>query len=330
MSSKFCPAIDRAYKVLAGEALTREEAVALTGVEGADLLDLISLANKVRLKFAGTFTRCSILNAKSGRCAQNCRFCAQSAHYDTGIEEYELLTPAETLAAAQEVYNAGVRTFGIVTSGYGYTQVEDKEFQTLLQTLDLLHSELPDLKLCASIGILSEATAKALAAHHLARYNMNLQTSPGRYKELIADTHRVEDKIQTIKYLQKYGVGICCGGIIGVGEDWETRIDLALAICELGADGIPLNILLPIPGTPLEHNRLITPAEAAKTLAIFRLINPGAMLKLTAGRETLMKDFQGLLMLSGASSIMTGGYLTTRGRSISDDENFVEGLKSFE
>ena len=328
MSSRLHPAIENAYKVLDGGTLTRDEALALTEVDGPDILDLVSLANKVRLKFADPIVPCSIINAKSGRCSQNCRFCSQSGHHNTGIEEYPLLTPEETLKAAREIYDAGIRTFGYVTSGYGYFE-PDEEFRTILDTLDLLHRELPDLKVCVSIGILSEETAKLLAEHHAYRYNMNIQTAPGRYKELIADTHTIEDKIQTIRYLQKYGVTNCTGGIIGVGESWEDRVDMALAIRELDVEGTPLNILLPIPGTPLEHNRRVTPVEAAKTFAIFRLINPAKMLKLTAGRETSMKDFQGLLMLSGANSLMTGGYLTTRGRSIADDEAFIDALNTF-
>ena len=197
MSSRLHPAIENAYKVLDGGTLTRDEALALTEVDGPDILDLVSLANKVRLKFADPIVPCSIINAKSGRCSQNCRYCSQSGHHNTGIEEYPLLTPEETLKAAREIYDAGIRTFGYVTSGYGYFE-PDEEFRTILDTLDLLHRELPDLKVCVSIGILSEETAKLLAEHHAYRYNMNIQTAPGRYKELIADTHTIEDKIQTI------------------------------------------------------------------------------------------------------------------------------------
>ncbi len=323
------PLIVNAGKVLEGGELTRAEALELAEkIDGPDILDLISLANKVRHRFAGEIMPCSILNAKSGRCAQNCRFCAQSAHHHTGIETYPLLGRTEVLEAARRAAESGVKAFGYVTSGYGYLE-PDAEFQEMLDTFDLLHREVPQLKICASIGILSRQTARMLAEHHVWRYNMNLQTSPGRYRELIADTHSIEEKIATIKYLQEFGVLICCGGIFGLGEDWGDRVDMALAIRELDVDGIPLNVLLPIKGTPLEGRALLTPAEAAKCFALFRLINPRKLIKFAAGRETVMKDFQGLLMLSGLNGMITGGYLTTRGRSVDDDRNFICRLNDF-
>jgi biotin synthase len=321
--------IANAYKVLDGETLTRTEALALAEQVGQDdLLDLLSLANKVRKKFAGAIEPCSIINAKSGRCSQNCRFCAQSGHHDTGIETYELLAPEDVLAAARQVYEAGVRTFGYVTSGCGYPEPND-EFRRILATLDLLHETFPDLKLCVSIGILGEETARLLAEHHAWRYNMNLQTSPRRYAELVADTHSIDDKIATIRALQKHGVTNCTGGILGLGESWEDRVDLAFAIRDLDVEGIPINVLLPIQGTPLAGRPVLTPAEVAKAFALFRLINPTRTIKFAAGRETTMKDFQGLLMLAGANSMITGGYLTTRGRSIDDDQAFIRQLHDF-
>ena len=323
------PLIENAYKVLNGEELTYEEALALAErIEGEDILDLVSLANKVRHKFAGPIVPCSILNAKSGLCHQNCRFCAQAADHHTGIETYPLLPKEEVLEAAGKAWENGVRSFGYVTSGYGY-KTATPEFQAILDTLDAVHERYPELKLCVSIGILSRETAGLLAKHHTWRYNMNLQTSPARYAELITGVHTIEDKIQTIKYLQEFGVTICCGGIFGLGENWKDRIDMAFAVKELKVDGSPLNILLPIKGTPLENRPLMSPADAAKAFAVFRLVNPENMIKFAAGRETTMKDFQGLLMLSGLNSMITGGYLTTRGRSVDDDKKFIDQLGGF-
>ncbi len=323
------PLIENAYKVLNGEELTYEEALALAEkIEGEDILDLVSLANKVRHKFAGPIVPCSILNAKSGLCHQNCRFCAQAADHHTGIETYPLLPKEEVLEAAGKAWENGVRSFGYVTSGYGY-KTATPEFQAILDTLDAVHERYPELKLCVSIGILSRETAGLLAKHHTWRYNMNLQTSPARYAELITGVHTIEDKIQTIKYLQEFGVTICCGGIFGLGENWKDRIDMAFAVKELKVDGSPLNILLPIKGTPLESRPLMSPADAAKAFAVFRLVNPENMIKFAAGRETTMKDFQGLLMLSGLNSMITGGYLTTRGRSVDDDKKFIDQLGGF-
>ncbi len=322
--------IENAYKVLNEEDLTRREAVdLLEHVDGVDVLDLISLANKVRVKFAGDLTRCSIVNAKSGKCAQNCRFCAQSAHSQTGIETYPLLSEEEMMADAEKVYVTGVRKYGIVTSGWGYKDPENEEFCRIISIIKAIKKRFPDLDICVSIGILSEDCARALAEAGAWRYNMNLQTNPSRYAELIATTHTIQEKIDTIKYLQKYGMTICCGGIIGLGESRADRVEMAFAAKELDVEGIPVNILLPIPGTPLEKNEVLDPAEAAKTFAMFRLVNPSRMIKFAAGRETVMKDFQALLMLSGASSIITGGYLTTRGRSVEDDERMLRQLKNF-
>ena len=323
------PDIVNAYKVLEGGELTRLEAIKLAeNVHGADLLDLVSLANKVRARFAPPFGACSIVNAKSGRCDQNCRFCAQSAYYQTGIETYPLLAPEQVLAAAREVVANGVSTFGYVTSGCGHTK-PDAEFRQILATIDLLRSELPELKLCMSLGILSRDCAKLLADHGVWRYNMNLQTNPARYAELIADTHSIDDKLNTIRYLQEFGVTNCTGGILGLGETWEDRVALAFAVNDLDVEGITLNVLLPIPGTPVENVPPLSPADAAKAFALFRLINPRRMIKFCAGRETTMKDFQGLLMLSGPSALMTGGYLTTRGRQVDDDLKLLGELEAF-
>ena len=323
------PEIINAYKVLDGGELTRLEANELAAhVGGADILDLVSLANKVRSRFAPKFGACSIINAKSGRCDQNCRFCAQSSHYHTGIETYDLLPPEKVLAAAREVLATGVTTFGYVTSGFGHLE-PDAEFRQILDTVDLLHRELPEMKLCMSLGILSRDCAKLLADHGVWRYNMNLQTNPARYAELISDTHSIDDKIRTIRYLQEFGVTNCTGGILGLGENWEDRVALAFAVKELDVEGITLNVLLPVPGTPVAAESPLSPADAAKAFSLFRLINPRKMIKFCAGRETTMKDFQALLMLAGPSALMTGGYLTTRGRQVAEDLKLISALEDF-
>ena len=323
------PLIENAYKVLDGVPLTKAEALALAEqIEGEDILDLVSLANKVRHKFAGPVMACSILNAKSGLCRQNCRFCAQAEAHHTGIETYPLLSKEEILSAAAAAAENGVYSFGIVTSGYGCKQCTP-EFRQLLDTMDAIHERFPQLKICVSIGILSRETARLLAEHHAWRYNMNLQTSPERFADLITREHSIQEKIDTIKYLQEFGVTICCGGIFGLGETWKDRVDMAFAVRELNVDGSPLNVLLPIKGTPLENQPVMAPHEVAKAFAIYRLVNPKLMIKFAAGRETVMKDFQGLLMLSGLNAVITGGYLTTRGRSVADDWKFLDQLGGF-
>ncbi|MGN0855952.1 MAG: biotin synthase BioB [Candidatus Spyradenecus sp.] len=322
------PAIEAAYAVLDGHALTRAEALALGEVQGPDLLDLVSLANKVRVAFAKPIVPCSIVNAKSGHCSQNCRFCAQAACHNTGIDEHPLMTADALVADARKVYLQGVRTYGIVTGGRGYEHVTP-EFEAILEAIDRLHVAFPDLHVCVSLGLLSDETAARLAAHGVHRYNMNLQTAPERYGELIATTHTIEEKVATIRALKRHGIGTCTGGILGLGETWADRVSLAFACRDLDVDGIPLNVLLPIPGTPLEDRPILPPAEVARTFAMVRLVNPTKTLKFAAGRETTMKDFQGLLMLAGMNSFITGGYLTTRGRSVPEDEAFRTALEAF-
>ena len=207
------PLIRKAYSVLDGQPISRADALAIAEtVQGADLLDLVSLANKVRLKFAPAVHSCSIINAKSGRCRENCRFCAQSAAYCTGIDTYPILAPEAVLEASGKAYAEGVRAFGYVTSGRGWEK-PDRDFFVILDTLDRLHEKFPDLRLCVSLGILSEECVKLLAEHHVWRYNMNLQTSPARYGDLIATTHSIGEKLDTIHLMKRYGIANCTGGI---------------------------------------------------------------------------------------------------------------------
>ncbi len=326
-------AVRKAYEVLeTGEPLAREVAMELAALEGEDVMDLASLANKVRNRYASLpgegLHSCSIVNAKSGVCAENCRFCAQSLHNTADVEQYSLLDAGNIVEAAGEVYRQGVRRFGIVTSGYGYRKI-NPEFLRIVRMIDLLQETYPGLQVCASLGMLGEEPAGMLAEHNVAHYNINIQVSPGRYGELIADTHAVGDRIETIRLLNRYGIPVCCGGILGVGESMEDRVDFIYALQELEIAVIPLNVLVPIDGTPLQGS--VTPAltDIVKTFAICRLAHPGTIIKFAAGRETVMKDFQGLLMLSGANGFLTGGYLTTRGRDMQDDRRLMQQLALF-
>jgi biotin synthase len=317
-----------AYKILDGKVIDKELAVKLSGLEGEDILDLISLANKVNKKFNKSSHVCTIMNAKSGICSEDCKFCAQSSHYKTGVEKYPLMNVDEMVGKAKEAYSTGVRHFGIVTSGKAYKKLND-EFKKILNTIDEIYNLFPDMTVCAGLGNLSEETAKALADHKIDHYSINIQTNPSKYAQLISTTHSIEDKVETIKLLQKYGVKTCTGGILGLGETMEDRIEMAFALKELDVDTIPLNVLLPIKGTPVEDNTPVSVAEITKTFALFRLINPSKVIKFAAGRETRMRDFQGLLMLAGANGFLTGGYLTTRGREVEDDLRFRKELEGF-
>jgi biotin synthase len=322
------PYIEKAYRVLQGETLERELIENLSELQGEDIPDLLSLANKVKNRFSKSTQICTIMNAKSGICSEDCRFCSQSSHHDTEAEIFDLKDKNEILTKAEQAFAAGVESFGIVTSGTGYSET-NKEFREITSAIDLIYEKFPDKKVCASIGNLSPETAGELAKHRIAHYNINIQTNPHRYGELISTTHPVEERINTIKWLKKFGVKVCSGGIIGLGETGEDRIELALTLKDLDVDVIPLNVLIPIEGTPLEGEEQVPVSEIAKTFALFRLINPRKTIKFAAGRETRMKDFQGLLMLSGANGFLTGGYLTTRGREVEDDFHFNEQLAGF-
>jgi len=328
------PLVAAAYRVLeTGEPIRKEDAELLSQLPGEHVLDLASLANKVKNRYAvpsetGGMHACSIMNAKSGVCAENCRFCAQSSHNNANIEVYGLVSEESVLIEARDSVAEGVSHFGIVTSGYGYKTM-NSEFSRVLAMIDRLHAELPGLNVCASLGVLSEETAAALARHGIAHYNINIQVSPARYRELIADTHGIEERIETIRLLRKNNISVCCGGIMGVGETMADRLDMIFALQDLDVTVIPLNVLVPIDGTPVAHYEPLSLSDIVKTFAICRLAHPCKIIKFAAGRETIMKDFQGLLMLSGANGFLTGGYLTTRGRDVSEDRRFADQIAYF-
>ncbi|MBL7114253.1 MAG: biotin synthase BioB [Kiritimatiellae bacterium] len=321
-------AIVEAYSVLDGKPLSRDLADRLAELKGPDILDLVSLANKVRHAFACEAHVCTIMNAKSGACGENCRFCAQSVHHEADVDVYPLAETGEMIQRADAAYATGVRSFGIVTSGTGFL-THSPDFQRVLDGIDAIYARHPDMSVCASLGVLSDDTARALSEHRVVHYNINIQTNPSRYDELISTTHDVHERMKTIALLQKYNVKVCCGGIIGVGETAIDRVEMAYALKDLDVDVIPLNVLVPIDGTPLESQEAVPVSEIAKSFALFRLVNPSKTIKFAAGRETVMKDFQGLLMLAGANGFLTGGYLTTRGRAVEDDFQFGDELLRF-
>lgn len=322
-------AIETAYSTLeTGAPISRQLALQLADLPGEHVLDLASLANKVRIRFSGAVHACSILNAKSGMCGENCRFCAQSRHHTADVEQYGLLSPSTILESARKVHAEGIRSFGIVTSGRGYPVVS-REFEAICEAIDLIHKALPDMNVCASLGMLGDEPARRLAACRIAHYNINIQTAPHRYGELIADSHPVGERMETIRRLRANGISVCCGGIIGLGESVEDRVDLAFALLDLDVTVIPLNVLIPIDGTPVAGRPILPAIDVVRTFAVFRLVHPAKIIKFAAGRETAMKDFQSLVMLAGANGMITGGYLTTRGRSIADDTSFISQITAF-
>ncbi len=309
-------------KVLGGQSATKKEILSLSEAEGPDIVELAAVANRVRVEFKGNdIDLCSLLNAKSGRCAEDCAFCAQSAHYTTEAPVYSLMNVNEMVKEAREAQERRTGRFCLISSG---RQLNDKEFETVLDALSQIREET-DLALDCSFGTLTRERAEALKKVGVTRYNHNLETAESHFSK-ICTTHSFGDRIRTIEILKDQGFSICCGGIIGLGESAQQRLELAFSLRELGVDCIPLNILNPRPGTPLEHSEPIPPMEIIRTIALFRLILPKGTLKIAGGREVNLRDLQSLALLAGANGLIVGNYLTTPGRSAEDDLTMIRDL----
>ncbi|MGB6065933.1 MAG: biotin synthase BioB [Desulfomonilaceae bacterium] len=302
-------------RILAGHKIMRSEAELLLSTPDQFLLRLLAIADRIRINFRGQqFDSCSLINARSGRCGEDCSFCAQSAHHATECETYGLRSTDEILAAARAAQEMGAARFCTVTSGGA---LSDTEFDALLESLDQVRSEV-DIALDASLGFLDEKRASRLEDAGVTRYNHNLETS-NDYYPTICTTHTFDQRVATVRTVLSKGLSACSGGIIGMGETPVQRLDLAFTLLELGVDCIPINILIPRPGTPLQDAERLEPLEILKTIAIFRLILPTATIKIAGGREGNLGDFQAMALRSGANGMIIGGYLTTGGRAVEDD-----------
>jgi biotin synthase len=326
----FNPLILDAYKILDGKELTREEADGLINIPKKDIPDLVSLASKVKgLYSPGLKQICTIINAKSGKCSEDCNFCAQSAHYRVAIETFDLKSADDILEQAKTAEKIGSSRFGIVTSGKGIKD-NTPEFNLLTDAIKKIKKKT-NIEVCASLGVIECDTAKKLKEAGISMYHHNLETAPSYYNE-ICTTHSSETRIETVKNIKKAGIQVCSGGIIGLGESREQRIELAFTLKDLNVDSIPINILTPIEGTPSYSRKeeLKLPVyEIIKTVAVFRLIHPDKIIKIAAGRESVLKDFMGLAFIGGADGMLQGGYLTVKGRDVLEDKAFAEELSKF-
>lgn len=309
-------------KVLEGEKVGMKDVLPLLGAKGPDILDLAAVANRVREEFNGNeIDLCSLLNAKSGRCSEDCTFCAQSAHYKTEAPVYPLLDMNRMVEEARGAQRKGTGRFCLITSG---REPNDKEFETLLRALEQIRRET-NLDLDCSLGTLSEERAESLKKVGVTRYNHNLETAESYFPK-ICSTHSFGDRVKTIEVLKEQGFSICCGGIIGLGESPQQRLELAFSLRQLGIDCIPFNILNPRPGTPLEHSEPIPPMEIIKTISLFRFVLPKGTIKIAGGREANLRDLQSLALLAGANGLIIGNYLTTIGRKPEDDLRMIKDL----
>jgi biotin synthase len=305
-----------------GKVPSREEALSLYEIKEEELLDLFAAAHRLRLRYKGKKVNlCSIVNAKSGRCSEDCKFCAQSSHYQAEIAVYPLLSSEEIIESARAAKKAGAGEFGIVTSGKGLRDGSD--LATIKEAINGVAAV--GLPPCTSLGILERQDLKILQDSGLKKYHHNLETSRSFFPR-ICSTHDYEEDVNTIRAAKELGLYVCCGGIFGLGESREDRVELALTLAELDVDSVPMNFLNPIPKTPLALSPLLPALEILKTVAIYRLLLPQKDIIICGGRMVTLRDTHPLVLLAGANGLMTGNYLTTTGRDPALDRQMILDL----
>lgn len=306
-------------KVLGGRPITAEEALCLA--REAELEPLCAAADEIRRFYCGHgFDLCSIVNGKSGRCPEDCKYCAQSVRYAAEVEEYPLMDPMELAERASADDERGVQRFSVVTSGRALSAAETDAACAGYRAI----ASRCGISLCGSHGLLSYTQLAALKAAGVTRYHCNLETSR-RYFPQICTTHTYEEKIAVIKEAMRAGLEVCSGGIIGLGETMEDRVSMALELRALGVRSVPINMLTPIAGTPLQGFPPLTEEEARRTVAVFRFLLPEAALRLAAGRGRLA-DKGGAIFRSGANAAITGDMLTTAGITVETDRQLLRKL----
>lgn len=296
--------------------IDKQELLRLYNLDLDELLKLSSKYIKDEIEF------CSLINARNGKCSQNCKYCAQSSHYRTHIDSYPLVKIEEVRKAALDTKSHKASRFAIVTSG---KTPDESDFDKMLEMIKEIN-KIEGLNSCASIGILNEEQAKKLAQSGLKRFHHNINTAKSYYPE-VCTTHTWQDRLDTCKLIKKYGMELCCGVILGMGESVEQRVEMALELAEIQPNSIPINILMPIPETPFENYLdKIDEENVLRTLAIFKIANPNSILRFCGGRMRLSEENQRKALNTCVEGIMVGNYLTTIGKNPDDDIKTVEEL----
>ncbi len=308
-------------RITNGGALIKEEAEELSRLP--DKESLYEAAHRITKAFhSNKFDTCSIINVKSGKCPENCKWCAQSAHFKTTAEVYGVLSPEECMQQAVFNRKQGVGRYSLVASGRRPT---DAEIHRYIESYHSIRRNVPGLKLCASLGLCTEEQLNRLFEAGVTTYHCNMETAPSYFGNLCS-THTQQDKEATLAAARRVGMRICSGGIIGMGETMEQRIEFAFYLSSLGSLSIPINILQPIPGTPLDQSERLDEEEYLTTVALFRLINPKAFLRFSGGRAQLSDDTQRKAIHIGINSAITGDMLTTVGCTTPHDMAMIEEL----
>ena len=312
--------LNLADEIIKGRRLTENDD--LERFLTCNLDELCAGAEKIRKSLCGDkIDLCTIINGRGGRCSENCKFCAQSSHHHTNCDVYGFLDTDTLLAGCSKAAAYGVDRYSIVTAG---RTLEGKDLEQALEAYRAMHEAYPDMVLCASHGLMKAEDLERLKEVGVTNYHANLETSQ-RYFPEICTTHTYEDKLAEIRAAKEAGLSVCSGGILGMGETWQDRFDMALLLAALEIPSIPLNFLIPIKGTPLGEIPPLSPEDILRIVAIFRYINPTAYIRIAAGRN-YFADGGRDLFLSGANATITGDMLTTVGNNTTQDREMFNDM----
>ena len=303
------------------QTLSPDQALQVLATDSRDLPGLLAAASDVRVRHFGNKVRlCSILNARSGGCSEDCAFCAQSARHKTQVKPTKLCSQAEMTRAYEEAANLPITHFGVVTSGCRLTEEGVERVCAAIREKKTGHVDW-----CVSLGCLDRRQLARLKDAGLKRFHHNLETAESFFAE-VCTTHTYEQRLATVRDAKAVGLEVCCGGVFGLGESLEQRVEFALKLAQEGVDSIPLNFLIPIPGTPMQGHPAMKPLDILRTIAMFRLTNPRAEIKVCAGRVHL-RDMQSMIFHAGATGMMIGPLLTVAGRDVEEDLQMLRDLE---